>query len=71
MSYHTNHADTIPHIAPGEHEAGRQASIRAWECLMLATTPQGWAALLRGQTLPLDQIDQLNLQRARRRSRRQ
>ena len=61
------HTDTIPHIAPGELEAQRKASTRAWLSLMLATTPEGWTALLKGDSLPHDQLDPAQLQRARRR----
>ena len=55
----TPHTDRIPHIAPGELEAQRQASIRAWESLMLARTPEAWAQLLQGEPVPKDQRDQL------------
>ena len=54
MGYAQNHADTIPHIAAGEREAQRLASIRTWECLMLATGPEAWAALIRGETAQVD-----------------
>ena len=48
------HADLIPHIAPLEREAQRYASIRTQECLMLATTPESWFALIRGEPGQVD-----------------
>lgn len=37
--------------------AEHQASIRAWEALMLAQTPEAWAQLLKGEPVPADQLD--------------
>lgn len=67
MGYPQNHIDTLPCLAPGEQEAQRRALVRAWDMLMLARSPEGWAALLRGEDLPHDQVDRNNLRRARRR----
>lgn len=46
-------------------DAEHQASIRAWEALMLARTPEAWAQLLKGHPVPVDQLDHVYLQRAR------
>ena len=63
----TPHTDRIPQIAPGELEAQRQASIRAWESLMLARTPEAWAQLLKGEPVPNDQLDHHGLRQLRKR----
>lgn len=59
--------DISPYPAPGEHEAQRQASIRAWEALMLAETPESWSQLLQGQPVPIDQLDTHAIARLRKR----
>lgn len=56
-----------PYLAPGEETAGRDASVRAWDALMLSPTPEVWGQLLRGNAVPLDRLDQHYLARARRR----
>lgn len=66
-TYKLNHADTIPCIAPGERDAQRQASNRAYAALMLAQTPEAWFALLRGEPIPYDQLDMTQHNRAKRR----
>lgn len=68
MAYPDNHADTIPCIAPGEADAQRYASNRAFHALMLAATPEAWAMLLRGQHVPADQLDHHHLTRAQKRT---
>lgn len=65
--YGQNHADSIPFIAPGEQDAQRKASNRAYAALMLTQTPEAWLALLRGETIPLDQINIAQHNRAKRR----
>jgi hypothetical protein len=67
MTYQLNHADTIPCIAPGEHDAQRQASNRAYAAMMLTQTPEAWFALLRGETIPFDQINMAEHNRTKRR----
>jgi hypothetical protein len=57
------------YLAPGEKEAERYASNRAWEALMLAQTPEAWALLLRGEKVPSDQLDHRQLERVKRRMR--
>lgn len=66
-TYKHNHADKIPHIAPGEKDAQRQASNRAYAALMLTKTPEAWFALLKGEPIPYDQLDMAQHNRAKRR----
>lgn len=68
MSYHDNHADDIPCIATGEADAQRYASNRAFHAMMLATTPEAWFLLLRGEPVPADQLDHRRLKRAEKRT---
>lgn len=68
MAYAENHADNIPSIAPGEADAQRYASNRAFHAMMLATTPEAWFRLLRGETVPADQLDHRRLERAQKRT---
>lgn len=65
--YHLNHAGHVPHLAPGEREAQRRASNRTWNALMLAPNPDTWLALVKGEAVPTDQLDQNELARRRRR----
>lgn len=36
----------------------REESRRLWRALMLATTPEMWAALARGESVPIEDLDQ-------------
>lgn len=63
----SEHKDTIPEITPGELEAQRVASNRAWEALTLAQTPEAWSQLLQGKPVPLDQLDPDAVARLRKR----
>ena len=56
-----------PYLAPSEQTAERATSVRAWNTLMLSTSPETWGQLLRGNAVPLDRLDQQFLARARRR----
>ena len=49
-------------------EQHRVASVRGWNALMLARTPEAWSQLLQGEPVPTDQLDHAHLatMRARR-----
>ena len=57
----------MDYLAPGEQQAERQASIRAWAALMLSPNPEVWGQLLAGGDVPADQLDTTHLDRAYRR----
>jgi hypothetical protein len=46
-------------------EYDHDASTRAWNALMLSPTPQAWGQLLRGNPVPVDQLDLTFLARIR------
>lgn len=51
------------HYQPSQSQA-HAVMLRAWQALMLSPTPAVWSQLLRGNAVPIDQLDVHMLRRA-------
>lgn len=55
--------EALTYQPPSQTQLNR-ISIRAWQALMLAPTPDVWSQLLQGNAVPTDQLDFHQLRRA-------